>query len=256
MLPIHPLYRPHPAHRAPLGPLLFRRAQPRPIRRRYPPRVPKHHRPRLASIPRARLQLGRMHPRLFGAVNSVGRAVVRRITLRFGELPGRESSLAGGRRLVGRDPGGRLGDDPVPTATRHLVRTDFHQAPTFDREEMAGGQHLDIDDRQDAVKHVMGVDLPRDGFFSDVMDIFLDGFVRHRCWKDELGSACGWSSGRRRSKCASLPGAHDSMTSVSTASLCARLTTSSAAAGAGGSGLTLRGDFGEGAEPPTCFLGR
>lgn len=44
-------------------------------------------------------------------------------------------------------------------------------------DQVAGGEHFDVDDREDAVDDVVVVDFAGDALFADVVDLAVDGFV-------------------------------------------------------------------------------
>ena len=118
-----------------------------------------------------------MHPRLLRHLLTLRPRIPHRITFPTRELSRRKFPQSLRNALIGRDLGRRFGDDPVLAPAGHLRGADFHEAAAFDGEEVAGREDFDVDDGEDAVVGVMGVDFARDDFFADVVDVFVDGFV-------------------------------------------------------------------------------
>lgn len=57
-----------------------------------------------------------------------------------------------------------------------FIFRDFLVA-AFDGDEVAGWQHFDVDDGQDAMVDFVVVDFARDLLFADFVDVLDDGFV-------------------------------------------------------------------------------
>ena len=79
--------------------------------------------------------------------------------------------------MVRGDFRGRFGNDPVLGAARDFVGADLDEAAAFDGEEMAGWENFDVDDGEDAVVDVVGVDFACDDLFTFVVHFFGDVFV-------------------------------------------------------------------------------
>ena len=138
---------------------------------------PKHHRPRLPRIPPSSLQLGRMHPRLLRPAHALLGHILHPIALLTRKLPRGELACTFRRWLVRGDFRGRFGNDPVLGAARDFVGADLDEAAAFDGEEMAGWENFDVDDGEDAVVDVVGVDFACDDLFTFVVHFFGDVFV-------------------------------------------------------------------------------
>lgn len=103
------------------------------------------------------------------------------------EFPRREDARLTRRRLIRRDLRCSFGDDPILATPRNLLSTDFDKTTTLYWEEVSRWKHFYVNDRQNSMIDVMGMDFLRNEFLTDVVHLLMNGFV-YDSWNTEVNN--------------------------------------------------------------------
>jgi hypothetical protein len=120
-----------------------------------------------------------MYPRLLGPLVSFWGNILLGVSVATWEVTCGEPVDTLRRWSVRRNLGCRFRNDPLSPSARYFVGADFHKSTSFDGEEMTGREHFDVHNGQYPMIIVMIMDLSRNDFLADFVDILTDSLMHN-----------------------------------------------------------------------------